>query len=172
LAPGVSVMGGVAIGSARLYDRVASDAYRFHPMSHTHAPRVVAGLERAISLNSALEVDLYGQAYAELGPDALMSGPGGASDFARGVWAGGRFAHPHSPGVGRQRRDQPRHRAGRKFGPVSLGRMDTDVVVTEYGAADLRGLDHQERARALIAVAAPLHRERLGETWAAAASKF
>jgi acyl-CoA hydrolase len=172
LAPGVSVMGGVAIGSARLYDRVGSDAYRFHPVSHTHAPRVVAGLEKAISLNSALGVDLYGQAYAELGPDGLMSGPGGASDFARGVWAGGglrilALAASAAKGV-ISRVIAP----GASSGPVSLGRMDTDVVVTEYGAADLRGLDHQERARALIAVAAPLHRERLGEAWAAAASKF
>ena len=34
-------------------------------------------------------------------------------------------------------------------GPVSLGRMDTDVVVTEFGAADLRGRSHLERAEAL-----------------------
>ena len=50
--------------------------------------------------------------------------------------------------------------------------MDTDVVVTEFGAADLRGLDHHERARALIAVAPPDHRERLRESWAALAAKF
>ena len=41
---------------------------------------------------------------------------------------------------------------GEAMGPVSLGRMDIDIVVTEYGAADLRGLDHDERARALIAI--------------------
>jgi acyl-CoA hydrolase len=172
LAPGVSVTGGVAIGSARLYDRVASAAYCFRPVSYTHAPRVVAGLERSVSLNSALEVDLYGQAYAELGPDGLMSGPGGASDFARGVWAGGGLrvltlaASVAKGAIGRV------IAPGENSGPVSLGRMDTDVVVTEYGAADLRGLDHHERARALIAVAAPAHRDRLNESWIAAAKKF
>jgi Acetyl-CoA hydrolase/transferase C-terminal domain len=172
LATGVSVTGGVAIGSARLYDRVGSDAYCFHPVSYTHAPRIVAGLEKAVSLNSALEVDLYGQAYAELGPDGLMSGPGGASDFARGVWAGGGLrivALPASAAKGAVSRVVA---PGASSGPVSLGRMDTDIVVTEYGAADLRGLDHHERAAALIAVAAPAHRERLAEAWAAAASKF
>lgn len=172
LASGVSVTGGVAIGSARLYDRVSSGAYCFHPVSYTHAPCVVAGLEKAVSLNSALEVDLYGQAYAEFGPDGLMSGPGGASDFARGVWAGGGLRilalAASTAGGAVSRVIAP----GANSGPVSLGRMDTDVIVTEYGAADLRGLDHHERARALIAVAAPLHRERLGEAWAAAASKF
>ena len=172
LAPGVSVTGGVAIGSARLYDRVASAAYCFRPVSYTHAPRVVAGHERPVSLNSALEVDLYGQAYAELGPDGLMSGPGGASDFARGVWAGGGLrilALAASAAKGAISRVIA---PGESSGPVSLGRMDTDVVVTEYGAADLRGLDHHERARALIAVASPAHRDRLNESWIAAAKKF
>ena len=43
LAPGVSVTGGVAIGSRRLYERVGGAAYRFHPVSHTHSPRVAGG---------------------------------------------------------------------------------------------------------------------------------
>jgi acyl-CoA hydrolase len=172
LAPGVSVTGGVAIGSARLYDRVSSAAYCFHPVSYTHSAGVVAGLKKAVSLNSALEVDLYGQAYAELGPDGLMSGPGGASDFARGVWAGGglrilALAASASKGA-ISRVIAP----GASCGPVSLGRMDTDVVVTEYGAADLRGLDHHERAQALIAVAAPAHRQSLSEGWAATTKNF
>ncbi len=172
LAPGISVTGGVAIGSARLYDRVGSAAHCFHLVSYTHAPRVVAGLEKPVSLNSALEVDLYGRAYAELGPDGLMSGPGGASGFARGVWAGGGLrilALAASAADGAISRVIA---PGATSGPVSLGRMDTDIVVTEYGAADLRGLDHHERARALIAVAAPACRDRLSESWAAAAEKF
>jgi acyl-CoA hydrolase len=151
---------------------VASAAYCFRPVSYTHAPRVVAGLEKAISLNSALEVDLYGQAYAELGPDGLMSGPGGASDFARGIWAGGGLrilALAASAAKGAISRVIA---PGASSGPVSLGRMDTDIVVTEYGAADLRGLDHHERAQALIAIAPPACRERLSESWAVLAGKF
>jgi acyl-CoA hydrolase len=54
--------------------------------------------------------------------------------------------------------------AGR--GPVSLGRLETDVVVTEHGAAHLRDLSHDARAEALINVAAPTHRAILAETWA------
>ena len=57
-------------------------------------------------------------------------------------------------------------------GPVSLGRMDTDIVVTEFGAADLRGLGHHGRARVLIALAPPDHRETLEKAWAALAAKF
>ena len=115
LAPGVSVTGGVAIGSARLYDRVGCVAYCFHPVSYTHAPRAVAGLEKALSLNSALEVDLYGQAYAELGPDGLISGPGRRIRFCARSLGRGRLAHPGSRRDRHQRRDQPRHRAGREF---------------------------------------------------------
>jgi acyl-CoA hydrolase len=171
LAPGVSVTGGVAIGSRRLYDRVGGPAYRFHPVSFTHSPRVLADIVGFVTLNSAMEVDLFGQAYAEMGPSGLVSGPGGASDFARGARAsglrivalaadasGGKISRIAAPGEG--------------SGPVSLGRMDTDIVVTEFGSADLRGLDHSERARALIAIASPPHRDRLAEQWAAISAKF
>jgi acyl-CoA hydrolase len=119
-----------------------------------------------------LEVDLFGQAFAEMGPNGLMSGPGGASDFARGVWAAGGLrilAFAASAAKGKISRIVA---PGEAAGPVSLGRMDSDIVVTEYGVADLRGLDHGERARALIAIAPPEHRESLADRWAALAKKF
>jgi acyl-CoA hydrolase len=172
LAAGVAVTGGIAIGSRRLYQRVGRPTYRFEPVSHTHSPRVLMGLDNPVAINSALEVDLFGQAYAEMGPNGLMSGPGGASDFARGVWAAGGLrivALAASAAKGKISRIVA---PGDVVGPVSLGRMDTDVIVTEHGAADLRGLDHHERARALVAIAAPEHRDRLAERWAALADKF
>ncbi len=172
LAAGVSVNGGVAIGSRRLYDRVGSAAYRFHPVSFTHAPAVVAGLQNFVALNSALDVDLYGQAYAELGPDGLMSGPGGASDFARGARAGGGLRILALAATAAKGAVSRIIAPGATSGPVSLGRMDTDVVVTEHGGADLRGLDHHERAQALISIAAPTHRHALKVQWAETARKF
>ena len=172
LAEGVAIVGGVAIGSPRLYGRVGGGAYSFHPVSYTHAPGVLAQLQTPVAINSALEVDLFGQSYAEMGAGGLMSGPGGASDFARGVWAAGGLrivALAASADKGRVSRIVA---PGEALGPVSLGRMDTDIVVTEHGAADLRGLDHGERARALIAIAPPEHRDRLAEQWRALAQKF
>jgi acyl-CoA hydrolase len=172
LAPGVSIVGGVAIGSRRLYDYVGDNIFRFEPVSYTHSPGVLGAIPNLVSINSALEVDLFGQAYSELGPAGLMSGPGGATDVARGVWVAGGLrilALAASAARGRISRIIA---PGATAGPVSLGRMDTDVIVTEYGAADLRGLDHHERARALIAVAPPDHRDRLAEGWATTASKF
>jgi acyl-CoA hydrolase len=172
LAAGVAVTGGVAIGSPRLYKAVAGPAYEFRPVSHTHAPRVIAGFENFVSINSAMEVDLLGQAYAEMGPGGLMSGPGGASDFARGAWCGGGLrivALPASAAKGAVSRIVAPNAGA---GPVSLGRMDTDIVVTEFGAADLRGRSHQERAEALIAISPPNHGAALSKSWAAFAAKF
>lgn len=172
LADGCAVTGGVAIGSRRLYDAVRGSTYRFEPVSHTHAPAIVSSIENFIAINSAIEVDLLGQAYAEMGLGGLMSGPGGASDFARGAWCGGGLrivALPASAAKGAVSRIVAPNGG---TGPVSLGRMDTDIVVTEFGAADLRGLSHYERARALMAVAPANHREALESAWAGFAAKF
>lgn len=172
LAGGVAVTGGVAIGTQRLYDAVGGPAYRFQPVAYTHSPRVLSEISNLVSINSAFEVDLFGQAYAEMGPGGLMSGPGGASDFARGTCAAGGLrivALPASAAKGAVSRIVGPNAGA---GPVSLGRMDTDVVVTEFGAADLRGLGHHDRAKALIAVAPPNHRETLEKAWAALAAKF
>ena len=172
LASGVAVTGGVAIGSQRLYDAVGGPAYRFEPVAYTHSPRVLSEIGNFVTINSALEVDLFGQAYAEMGPGGLMSGPGGASDFARGAYGAGGLrivALPASAGRGAISRIV---RPGAGAGPVSLGRMDTDIVVTEFGAADLRGFGHSERAKTLISIAPPDHRDTLEKGWAALAAKF
>lgn len=160
-----SILAGVAIGSRRLYDAIGSKSYQFRPASVTHDGRTIAAIDKFVSINSTLEVDLLGQAYSELGPGGLMSGPGGASDYARAVKIADGLrilALPSSAGRGKITRIVAPC-AG--LGPVSLGRMDFDVVVTEHGAADLRGRDYDERANALISVAAPAHRENLAEAW-------
>ena len=142
-----------------------AQGYRFEPAVVTHDAIAIAAIRDFIAINSAIEVDLFGQAYAEAGPKGFMSGPGGASDFARGAkLAGGLRIVALSATADRgavSRIVAPN--AG--SGPVSLGRMDVDVVVTEFGAADLRGRTHAERAAALVAIAAPDHRERLDAQW-------
>ena len=155
---------GTAIGSAELYAKLANPAVEFRPISVTHGPRILAAIDKFVAINSALEVDLFGQAYAELTPKGFMSGPGGASDYARGARAGGGLRIVALPSSAR---DQSRIVSpGAVRGPVSLGRFDIDVVVTEHGAADLRGLDHAARASALIGIAAENHRPALAEAWA------
>ena len=167
LAEGASVLAGVAMGSKRLYNAIGGPAFEFRPVSVTHSASAIAAIPNFISINSALEVDLFGQVYSELGPKGLMSGPGGASDYARAarLSPGGLrvIALAASAAKGTISRIVA---AGKGAGPVSIGRFDVDVVVTEYGAADVRGLGYDARAAALIAIGQPDHRDRLRESWA------
>lgn len=164
-----AILAGVAIGARHLYDSIGGPSYQFRPASTTHDGRTISGIGNFVSINSTLEVDLLGQAYSEVGPGGFMSGPGGASDYARAVKIADGLrivALPSSAGRGRITRVAA---PGKGAGPVSLGRMDFDVVVTEHGAADLRGRDYDERARALIDIAAPDHRADLRAAWNACA---
>lgn len=166
LAEGAAITAGVAIGSPRLYNAVRGPAFDFRPVSLTHGFDSIRAKRPFITINSAIEVDLFGQAYAEATPRGFMSGPGGASDFARAAREadGMRIvALPAGGPGGNSRIVLPNGRGG----PVSLGRSDIDIVVTEHGAADLRDSTHDERARALIALVPPQHREALDRGWAA-----
>lgn len=159
---------GCAIGSPALYASVDRAPFEFKSVAVTHGPELLARLH-IVTINSAIEVDLFGQAYAELGPRGWMSGPGGASDYARGARMQGlRIVALPASAKGISRVVLPSDARG----PVSLGRMDIDVIVTEHGAADLRSLSHDARAAALITVAAPEHREALAEGWRALARTF
>jgi acyl-CoA hydrolase len=171
LADGCAITGGVAIGSERLYAAVSGQAFAFTPVSNTHHPRVVASIDRFVALNSAIEIDLFGQAYAEMTPEGLTSGPGGASDFARAAWCGGGLRIIALPATAAKGAISRIVAPNSGSGPMSLGRMDTDIVVTENGAADLRGLTHRERALTLIDIAAPDHRSELKRSWAAFEAK-
>ncbi len=167
LAPGAAVVAGVAMGSKRLFDAISGPAFDFLPVGITHNAAAIAAIPHFIAINSALEVDLFGQVYSELGPKGLMSGPGGASDYARAarLSPGGLriIALPASAAKGAISRIVA---PGQGTGPILLGRFDVDIVVTEHGAADLRGLGYDARAHALIAVAAPDHRPALSTAWA------
>ncbi|MEZ5955827.1 MAG: acetyl-CoA hydrolase/transferase C-terminal domain-containing protein [Hyphomonadaceae bacterium] len=159
------VVAGVALAQQPAYARFASSRFEFRPVSHTHNPMVMSSLRDFVTINSAMQVDLLGQVYSEAGPSGLMSGPGGALDFATGARLagglriialsatadGGRISRLVGPGGG--------------LGPVTLASAETDVVVTEFGIADMRGCDYGERASRLMAIAAPHHRGALSQAW-------
>ena len=167
------VTGGVAIGSNRLYDAVGGPHYWFDPVSYTHSPRVVIEIENFVALNSAVEVDLFGQGYAEMGPQGLMSGPGGASDFAARPGARADYGSSPCPLPRPGARSAASSRRTPSAGPILLGRMDTDVVVTEYGVS------RSARPRS-ITIAPGVDRYRVAEpsrrsledAWAKFAAKF
>jgi acyl-CoA hydrolase len=166
LARDRAVTCGVAIGSQYLYQAITRPIYRFAPASVTHNARLIAAIPKFVSINSALEVDLFGQAYAEISLKGASSGPGGASDFARAARCsegGIRIVAMHADA--KQGTISKIVVPGTARGPVSLGRFDIDFVVTQYGVADLRNLGHEARARALIAIASPKHRTALETAW-------
>jgi acyl-CoA hydrolase len=166
MASGASALVGVAIGSTVLYEGLDDPHFQFRPVSVTHDLRVAGGAEHFVAINSALEVDLFGQVYSEVGPNGAMSGPGGAGDFAAAARLSPRGLRvvclPSTAAKGATSRiiDPAEAR-----GPVSLSRFDTDIVVTEHGAADLRGKGHDARAEALIGIAAPLFQQSLAAAW-------
>ncbi|MEQ8367217.1 MAG: acetyl-CoA hydrolase/transferase C-terminal domain-containing protein [Roseicyclus sp.] len=152
------ITAGVAIGTRRLYDAVSGAGFRFRPPSFTHDVSTHGMIERLITINSAISVDLDGQVYAEATPKGLVSGPGGASDFAAGArGAGLRIIVLPSSTAHSSRIVAP----GAGDGPVSLGRFDTDLIVTEHGIADLRGKGPEARRAAMCAIAAPAYRKDL-----------
>lgn len=157
---GVSVNGAL-IGSRRLYDWAhRNPAIRMTPTSYTHDAGVLGQLSRLVTINSALEVDLGGQANAEQSGAAYMGGTGGQVDFVR---AGARSLGGASLMVlastakgGTVSKIVPA-----LSGPVTSARSEVDVVVTEFGAAQLKGQTLATRARRLVSVAHPDFREGL-----------
>lgn len=164
-----AVTAGVALGSTDLYKAVAADPrLRFRPVGFTHDIRTLAAIPRLVAINSVIEIDLFGQANAEyLGGEAI-SGGGGLLDFLRGARAsdGGLpiLALVSTARGGTLSRIVPRLSAP----AITIPRADVALVVTEHGIANLRGLDEEARAMALIGIADPAHRDGLEAAWAQA----
>ena len=158
--PGISVAGAL-IGTRRLYDFAhRNDLLMMRESSYTHGEAILAQLDNLISINSAIEVDLTGQVNAEVAGESYVGATGGQVDYVRAGHRsrGGRsiIAFPSTA-----RGDDVSRICLRLSGPVTTARSDVDVIVTEYGAADLRAQPLRERARRLIAIAHPKFREDL-----------
>lgn len=156
---------GFAVGSERLYQAVIDPRYVFREAGYTHDFATIAGIENFVSINAALEVDLFGQVNSETLGGRQISGTGGFADYQRAAGAskGGRsiVCLPSSAKDGQLTRIVPRL----SDGVVTGARGDADFVVTEHGVAALRFKTLDERAEALIAVAAPNHRTSLLDAW-------
>jgi acyl-CoA hydrolase len=157
---GVSVNGAL-IGTRKLYQWAhRNPAMRMCATSYTHDAAVLAQLSRLVTINSALEVDLTGQVNAEQSGSAYLGGTGGQVDFVR---AGAR-----SPGGCSIIALSATAKGGAiskittaLSGPVTTARTEVDVIVTEFGAAELKGQSLAERTRRLIAIAHPDFQEEL-----------
>lgn len=164
---------GIAYGTEDLYHWLAStDTVAFKTTLETHNPSEVERIERFHAINSALEVDLFGQVNVEWQSGRINSGVGGGGNFVRAALAsrGGRAitALPATARKGAISRIVPQLSAP----AVGLARSDADTVVTEYGVAEIRNLGLDRRAEALIAIAAPEFREDLQRAWSAMRKTF
>jgi acyl-CoA hydrolase len=151
-----------ALGSQRLYDWLDDNtAVELLPVDYVNDPRTVAREPDFVSINATTEVDLYGQCASETIAGRYWSSSGGQADFARGAMyseGGKAFIVLHST----TSRGESRIRLQLTQGSVVTTLKNTvDHVVTEWGIAKLRGRSLAARARALIAIAHPDHREAL-----------
>jgi acyl-CoA hydrolase len=157
---------GILAGSQQFYREMAArDLIRLADTLTTHDATAIAAHKTFFAANSALSVDLFGQVNVEWQGAKALSGIGGAPDFAAAASASPRGRSiTMLPSTARggtisrivARLDTP---------TVSLARNLADVVATEHGTALLRDKSLDERAEALIAIAAPAFQDDLGRQW-------
>lgn len=150
------------IGSRRLYDFIDDNpAFLQLEADYVNNPRTIARNPKVVAINSAVEIDLTGQVCADSVGHRIISGVGGQMDFMRGaaLSAGGKpiIALNSLTSKGRSKIVA----ALQPGAGVVTTRSHVHYVVTEFGVADLFGKTLGERARALIAIAHPAHREEL-----------
>ncbi len=157
---GVSITGAL-IGTRRLYDFAhRNPRIGMRSSAYTHDAALLGQLQKLVTINSAIEVDLTGQVNAEQSGSQYLGGTGGQVDFVR---AGARSPGGHSiialPATARG--GKVSRITAQLSGPVTTARSDVDVIVTEFGAAELKGQTLAERSRRLMAIAHPDFREEL-----------
>ena len=169
MEPGKSVAS-LALGSRKLYDLMDHNPDMiFRDVAWTNDPFRIAQNPRVVSINSCLEIDLTGQVCADSIGERIFSGVGGQHDFVYG-------ASRSEGGISFLAMTATTNKGLNKIKPiltpgagVVTTRFQTNYIVTEYGAVDLRGKDLAQRARLLISIAAPQFREELDK---AAAARF
>ena len=163
--PGIGILG-LAIGTQDLYDWIHENpGLRIEPLRIVNAPSVIAGLDRVISINSCLNVDLYGQVSSESVGTRQISGTGGQLDFVLGAYlskGGKSFICCSSTFTSKDGQLHSRILPTLKQGSVVTDtRANAHYVVTEYGCVCLKGLATWQRAEAMISIAHPDFRDEL-----------
>jgi 4-hydroxybutyrate CoA-transferase len=173
------IVASFVIGSRRLMDFLDDNPMiELRPINYTNDPQIIRQFDHMVAINSALQVDLTGQVCAESIGTSQYSGVGGQMDFMRGAALAPRgrpilalpaTAHTKQASAGNMPFELPtvEGQASRIVpiltpgAAVTTTRAHVHYVITEYGTAMLLGLSLAERARSLIALAAPQFREQL-----------
>ncbi|MFK5954432.1 MAG: acetyl-CoA hydrolase/transferase C-terminal domain-containing protein [Desulfobacterium sp.] len=155
-----------ALGSQELYDFIDNNPQcASYSVGYTNNLAHISANDNVVSINNAIEVDLYGQVSSESSGFRHITGTGGQFDFAYGAYhskGGKSFICLSSTMTGRDGIIKSRIRP--VFDPgsiVTLPRTMTQYVVTEFGKINLKGKSTWERAEALISIAHPDFRDEL-----------
>ena len=153
-------------GTQKLYNYLHENpACMAAPVDYTNDVRVIAQLDNFISINNAVDVDLFGQVNAESAGTKHISGAGGQLDFVLGAYlskGGKSFICLSSTVTGKNGVVRSRIRPTLAEGSIVTDtRANIQYLVTEYGMVDLKGASTWERAERIISVAHPDFREDL-----------
>jgi 4-hydroxybutyrate CoA-transferase len=153
------------MGTRKLYDYVHDNpAIQMMPVDYVNNPAIIAQNDNLVSINSCVQVDLFGQVVSESVGLRQISGVGGQVDFVRGasMSKNGRtiMAMPSTAQGGKISKIVALIDTGAS---VTTSRYDVDYVVTEHGIAQLKYKTLRDRARELIGVAHPDFRPSLIE---------
>ena len=151
---------GMALGTDKLYEWLAfQEDVVFRGADYTHEVSVISQIDDFVSINSAVEIDLYGQINSEFAGGRQISGTGGSVDFMRAAKSSKRGKSIVA--MNATAKNGEVSRIVQKVELVTALRTDVDIVVTEFGVANLKNLPVNQRADALIEIAAPQFREQL-----------
>ena len=155
-----------AAGSQRVYDFLDDNRMCMAaPVSYVNDIRTIASIDNFMSINNAVDIDLYGQVSSETSGIRHISGAGGQQDFVLGAYLSNRgksFICLSSTFKKKDGTLASRIRPTLAEGSIVTDtRVNTMYVVTEYGCVNLKGLSSWERAEALISIAHPDFREEL-----------
>ena len=153
-------------GTKKLYDYIDNNPECYAaPVSYTNDARTIAQIDNFISINNAVDIDLFGQVNAETAGTKQISGAGGQLDFVLGAYlskGGKSFICCSSTFKQKDGSIASRIRPTLADGSVVTdARPNVHWFVTEYGKVCLKGLSSWQRAEALISVAHPDFREQL-----------
>lgn len=159
--PGI-IVGSFVTGTKKLYDYIDDNPmFKILDAEYVNNPEVIRKNPKVTAINSAIEIDLTGQVCADSIGNNIYSGVGGQMDFIRGasISEGGKpiiaLTSTSSKGI-----SKITHLLNEGAGVVTT-RAHVHYVVTEYGVVNLHGKSLKERAKALISIAHPDHREEL-----------